>query len=104
MSRHPGPAATRYRPESCRKSAPGVYVNMTSRFHRPSHLHPAQYSAAATEDAMQDRRESVRDKVFLGGIAEINGRGSTMDCVVRNLSETGACVELGSAAQLLEQC
>jgi hypothetical protein len=52
---------------------------------------------------MQDRRESVRDKVFLGGVAEINGRGSTMNCVVRNFSESGACVELDSAAQLPEQ-
>jgi len=52
---------------------------------------------------MQDRRESVRDKVFLGGVAEINGRGSTMNCVVRNFSESGACVEVDSAAQLPEQ-
>src|SRR5262249_40432089 len=49
---------------------------------------------------MQDRRERVRDKVFLGGVAEINDRGSTMDCVVRNLSENGACVEFDSAARL----
>ena len=52
---------------------------------------------------MQDRRESVRDKVFLGGVAEINAHGSTMDCVVRNFSETGACVEFDSAARLPEQ-
>jgi hypothetical protein len=52
---------------------------------------------------MQDRRERVRDKVFLGGVAEVNDRGSTMDCVVRNLSETGACVEFDSATRLPEQ-
>jgi hypothetical protein len=52
---------------------------------------------------MQDRRERVRDKVFLGGVAEINDRGSTMDCVVRNFSETGACVEFDSAARLPEK-
>ncbi len=52
---------------------------------------------------MQDRREKVRDKVFLGGIAEINERGSTIDCVVRNFSESGACVEFNSAARLPEQ-
>ena|SRR5215468_3686762 len=52
---------------------------------------------------MQDRRERVRDKVFLGGVAEINDRGSTMDCVVRNLSENGACVEFETAARLPEQ-
>jgi len=55
------------------------------------------------EDAMQDRRESVRDKVLLGGVAEINERGSTMDCVVRNFSEHGACVEFDAVARLPEQ-
>ena len=43
---------------------------------------------------MQDRRHGERDKVFLGGVAEINDNGSTMDCVVRNFSDHGACVEL----------
>ena len=52
---------------------------------------------------MQDRRERVRDKVFFGGVAEINERGSTMDCVVRNFSETGACVEFDSSARLPEK-
>ena len=49
---------------------------------------------------MQDRRERVRDKVLLGGVAEVNDRGSTMDCVVRNFSETGACVEFDASARL----
>ena len=48
---------------------------------------------------MQDRRQSVRDKVLYGGVAEFNERGSTMDCVVRNISERGACVELDQAAK-----
>jgi hypothetical protein len=52
---------------------------------------------------MQDRRQSVRDKVFLGGVAEINERGSTMDCVVRNISERGACVEIDETARLPEK-
>ena len=51
---------------------------------------------------MQDRRQSVRDKVFYGAVAEINERGSTRDCVVRNISEGGACLELGDAARLPE--
>ena len=55
------------------------------------------------EDAMQDRRESVRDKVFLGGVAEINEAGSRMDCVVRNFSDSGACVEFDSAKPIPEQ-
>ncbi len=52
---------------------------------------------------MQDRRQSVRDKVFYGAVAEINERGSTRDCVVRNISEGGACVEFGDAARLPEE-
>jgi len=55
------------------------------------------------EKTMQDRRESVRDKVFLGGVAEINTRGSTMDCVVRNFSENGACVEFDSSARIPDE-
>ena len=52
---------------------------------------------------MQDRRESVRDKVFLGGVAEINQAGAKMDCVVRNFSDQGACVEFDTAKALPEQ-
>jgi hypothetical protein len=52
---------------------------------------------------MQDRRESVRDKVFFGGVAEINQTGSTMDCVVRNFSDNGACVELDSASRIPDE-
>jgi len=52
---------------------------------------------------MQDRRERVRDKVFFGGVAEVNDRGSTMDCVVRNISEDGACVEFPASTQLPAQ-
>ena len=52
---------------------------------------------------MLDRRQRPRDKVIYGGVAEINERGSTMDCVVRNISEGGACVELDQAAKLPDQ-
>lgn len=52
---------------------------------------------------MQDRRESVRDKVFLGGVAEISARGSATDCVVRDVSETGACVEFDASTQIPER-
>jgi hypothetical protein len=51
---------------------------------------------------MLDRRQSVRDKVLYGGVAEIN-ESSTMDCVVRNISDRGACIELDQAAQLPEE-
>ncbi|MFB9265658.1 PilZ domain-containing protein [Bradyrhizobium erythrophlei] len=49
---------------------------------------------------MQDRRHDARDKVLYGGVAEIKERGSTMDCVVRNISEHGACVEIAPTAKL----
>jgi PilZ domain len=52
---------------------------------------------------MLDRRRTPRDKVIYGAVAEINERGSTMDCVVRNINETGACVELDSGARLPDQ-
>ena len=49
---------------------------------------------------MQDRRQNVRDKVLLGAVAEVREIGATMDCVVRNLSDGGACVELNRSANL----
>lgn len=49
---------------------------------------------------MLDRRQRVRDKVIYGGVAQINERGSTMDCVVRNISDQGACVEFDSTARI----
>jgi hypothetical protein len=49
---------------------------------------------------MLDRRQSARDKVIYGGVAEIDERGTTTDCVVRNISEQGAGLELSSAVQL----
>lgn len=52
---------------------------------------------------MQDRRERVREKVFFGGVAEFNERGSTVDCVVRNLSETGACIEVDAPTRVPEE-
>ena len=52
---------------------------------------------------MQDRRERVREKVFFGGVAEFNERGSTVDCVVRNFSETGACIEVDTPTRVPEE-
>jgi len=45
----------------------------------------------------------VRDKVLFGGLAEASERGSAMNCVVRNFSDSGACVEFDGAARLPEQ-
>jgi hypothetical protein len=50
---------------------------------------------------MLDRRQSVRDKVLYGGVATETSWKS--DCVVRNISESGACVEFNSTAKLPEE-
>ena len=39
---------------------------------------------------MLERRKSIRGKTFLGGSIAFQGRSSTMDCLVRNLSPEGA--------------
>ena len=52
---------------------------------------------------MLDRRQSVRDKVLYGGVAEINESGSTMDCVVRNISEEAPASSSIRPPNFLEQ-
>jgi hypothetical protein len=52
---------------------------------------------------MQDRRQSARDKVLLGAVAEISKTGATVDCVVRDFSGHGACVEIDRATNLPEE-
>ena len=49
---------------------------------------------------MLDRRESVRDKVMYGGVAEIGERGTTRDCIVRNISDRGATIEFSNVVNL----
>jgi hypothetical protein len=51
---------------------------------------------------MLDRRRNLRDKVLNGGIAELGERGTTMDCVVRNIGEQGR-VKFDSATKLPER-
>jgi hypothetical protein len=52
---------------------------------------------------MLERRQSARDRVILGSVASINERGSTIDCVVRNISEGGLCVEFEQTAKLPDE-
>src|SRR2546429_6223400 len=52
------------------------------------------------EMSMRDRRESVRDKVMYGGVAEIGERGATRECIVRNISDHGATIEFSNDVQL----
>jgi PilZ domain len=49
---------------------------------------------------MQDRRQNARDKVIYGGVAEIDQRGTTRDCIVRNISENGAGIEFSNVVKL----
>ena len=49
---------------------------------------------------MPDRRQNPRDKVIYGGVAEIGERGAMRDCVVRNISETGAHIEFSNVIKL----
>jgi hypothetical protein len=49
---------------------------------------------------MPDRRQSARNKVMYGGVAEIGERGATRDCIVRNISDRGATIEFSNAVTL----
>jgi hypothetical protein len=49
---------------------------------------------------MLDRRQGAREKVIYGGVAEIDERGTTRDCVVRNISDKGASLEFSNVVQL----
>jgi len=49
---------------------------------------------------MLDRRQSARDRVIYGGVAEIGEGGASRDCVVRNISENGAHLEFGSDVRI----
>lgn len=49
---------------------------------------------------MVERRKSVRDRTFLGGVIAFNKRNSTMDCTVRNLSPEGAKVTFTNTAAI----
>jgi len=49
---------------------------------------------------MLDRRETARDKVIYGGVAEVGEHGATRECVVRDISKKGAQVEFSNVIRL----
>src|ERR1700739_4031854 len=49
---------------------------------------------------MLDRRQSVRDKVIYGGVAEIAEGGASRECVIRNISKDGAHLEFSNNVAL----
>jgi hypothetical protein len=44
---------------------------------------------------MEERRQSPRQRTYKGGRINADRAGS-LDCIVRNISETGACLEISS--------
>src|SRR5947207_13277910 len=55
------------------------------------------------EPIMQDRRHTIRSRVYYGGKIAFNARNSTMDCLVRNFSEAAAKVAFENAALLPDE-
>lgn len=53
---------------------------------------------------MGERRNHRRDLTYLGARVAFNGRGSTMDCLVRNLSTDGAKLSFSSTLGLPVEC
>jgi PilZ domain len=52
---------------------------------------------------MLDRRQSARNKVVYGGVAEIAETGASSNCVVRDMSKDGAHLEFGDDVRLPEK-
>ena len=48
---------------------------------------------------MVDRRQTTRDKVLYGGVAETGEADSAKDCVVRNISDKGATIEFSNVVK-----
>ena len=49
---------------------------------------------------MPERRRTIRNRSYLGGVIAFNKRRSTMDCLVRNVSAEGAKVAFTGTAVL----
>lgn len=47
-----------------------------------------------------ERRRAPRQRTLLGGVVMFNGRRSTLDCAIRNLSDDGALMMLSDAVAL----
>lgn len=60
--------------------------------------HPVALAEAAAEEAQ--RRGAQRQKTLIGAKVVFNDMMSTYDCVIRDLSETGARVKLNHSVQV----
>ena len=47
---------------------------------------------------MVERRTETRNRTLLAGKIAFNGRRSVIDCIVRNLSDNGACLQITNSA------
>src|SRR6185369_9008471 len=56
----------------------------------------------ATGPPMDERRREVRSRTLYSGKIVFNDRRSVIDCIVRNLSEAGACLQVDSTQGIPE--
>lgn len=52
---------------------------------------------------MNERRNGLRRRVYYGARLAFHGRAATFDCIVRNLSQDGAQIELDNPAAVPER-
>lgn len=52
---------------------------------------------------MAEKRKAPRIRTLKGGVIAFNGRFSTMDCLVRNLTPTGAMLKVGTSVGIPER-
>jgi hypothetical protein len=52
---------------------------------------------------LQDKRSSMRRRMLKAGRITFNGRGSTIDCLLRNISATGALLKVTTPLGIPDQ-
>lgn len=52
---------------------------------------------------MLDRRNDPRERVIYGGVVATDAKSSRIDCVVRNISNSGANVEFPASAKMPDE-
>ena len=52
---------------------------------------------------MQERRTATRRRTFLGGVLAFQGRYATLDCTIRDLTDTGARIAVDGSAILPDE-
>lgn len=52
---------------------------------------------------MAERRKNPRNRTYLGGVLSFNDRYSTLECIIRNKSEAGACLAVEGTVMLPDE-